>query len=57
MDLNGAAHYFKLSADQGDTAGQYWHGQCMLDGDGVSTELQLPEPFFAWQSGDNSSHY
>jgi TPR repeat protein len=34
MDLKGAVHYFKLCADQGNAAGYYESGRCMLAGIG-----------------------
>jgi TPR repeat protein len=38
-DLGGAAHYLKLSSDQGNAFGQCCYGVCLRDGRGISTDL------------------
>jgi TPR repeat protein len=38
-DLKGATHYFKLSSDQGNADGQFWHGVC-LHGTGIPKDLK-----------------
>jgi TPR repeat protein/serine/threonine protein kinase len=39
-DLKGAAHHFKLSADQGNAYGQLCYGVCLRDGIGISKDLK-----------------
>jgi TPR repeat protein len=46
MNLRGAAHYFKLSADQGNAAGQFSYGLCLLNGDGVPIDLCVAAHYF-----------
>jgi TPR repeat protein len=39
-DLKGAAHLFKLSADQGNADGQWLYGVCLHDGKEISKDLK-----------------
>jgi TPR repeat protein len=38
--LEGAAHYFKLAADQGIDVAQLNYGICLHNGEGVSIDLE-----------------
>jgi TPR repeat protein len=40
IDLKGAAHYFKLAADQGDAIGQYNYGHSLQNGENVSKDFK-----------------
>jgi TPR repeat protein len=46
MDKSLAAHYFKLSADQGNAYGQCNYGVCLRDGDGVVMDKSLAAHYF-----------
>jgi TPR repeat protein len=38
-DLKSAAHYLKLSANQGNASGQYGYGVCLRFAIGISSDL------------------
>jgi TPR repeat protein len=40
IDFQGAAHYFKLAADQGYAHAQFNYGMCLYQGEGVSINFQ-----------------
>jgi TPR repeat protein len=44
--LRNAAHYFKLSADQGRAGGQCNYGLCLHNGEGVSIDLRNAAQYF-----------
>jgi TPR repeat protein len=44
--LKGAAHYFKLAADQGNAAAQNNYGVCLKKVEGVSIDLKLAAHYF-----------
>jgi TPR repeat protein len=46
MDPKEAAHYFKLSADQGNPDGQWLYGECLRDGRGIPMDLQGAAHYF-----------
>jgi TPR repeat protein len=46
IDLEGAAHYFKLSADQGNANGQWRYGECLRDGKGIPIDLEGAAHYF-----------
>jgi TPR repeat protein len=45
-DLKGAAHYFKLSVDQGNADGEYCYGLCLQYGTGISKDLKRAAHYF-----------
>jgi TPR repeat protein len=44
--MRSAAHYFKLSADQGDADGQFCYGICLRYGKGVSSDMRTAAHYF-----------
>jgi TPR repeat protein len=46
MDKSAAAHYFKLSADQGHADAQSFYGCCLSNGDGVSMDKSAAAHYF-----------
>jgi TPR repeat protein len=53
-DLKGAVHYFKLSADQGNAAGQCQWGMCLLAGKVVQRDITNAIQYFKL-SAENGS--
>jgi TPR repeat protein len=54
--LRSAAHYFKLSADQGDPDGQCFYGLCLRDGKGISPDLRAAAHYLKL-SADQQNHF
>jgi TPR repeat protein len=46
IDLRGAAHYFKLSADQGNAHGPYHYAMCLLTGSGLPRDGENAIQYF-----------
>jgi TPR repeat protein len=53
MNQSLAAHYFKLSADQGEAKTQFEYGLILSCGEGISRDKSLAADYFK-QSADQS---
>ena len=51
MNLVESARYFKLSADQGNSHGQYQYAVCLLTGTGVDVDEDEAGRYFALYDG------
>jgi TPR repeat protein len=46
MDKSLTAHYYKLSADQGDAKAQFAYGLMLAEGDGIAMNKSLAVHYF-----------
>jgi TPR repeat protein len=56
MNKTLAAHYYKLSADQGDAIAQHNYGRCLDKGEGVEMNKSLAAHYYKLSADQGNSH-